>query len=239
MALLVARGRGRVSLEEVITQAVDADRLATAALTNALSGEGRSSTAARGAPDDVRRMLQMADARFTYLWSVSHARIVATKGLVRLTLLVSLLVTCYGAYPAFTLEHFDPTVTAYEAWDAAIQVLLARLALGLAVCIALCGVYVSRRPPHSRAGLLAVVPRERPGRAASRTKRSERRRASVDGVSHAECRASFNQSPNASGMERPESAAQWSEPRRRGGPANTMNVRPARFELATFGFGGH
>ena len=142
LALIVARGRGRVSLEEVITQPIDADRLAKAALANALSGKGRSSTAARGAPDDVRRMLQMADARFHYLWSVSHARVIATKGLVRLTLLVSLMVTCYGAFPAFEFEFNDTNVNGYVAWTAAIQILLARLAVGLAVCIALCGVYL-------------------------------------------------------------------------------------------------
>jgi len=142
LALIVARGRGRVSLEEVITQPIDADRLAKAALANALSGKGRSSTAARGAPDDVRRMLQMADARFNYLWSVSHARVIATKGLVRLTLLVSLMVTCYGAFPAFEFEFNDTNVNGYVAWTAAIQILLASLAVGLAVCIALCGVYL-------------------------------------------------------------------------------------------------
>jgi hypothetical protein len=146
LALFVPRGRGRVSLEEVLTQPIDADRLAKAALANALTGEGRSSTAAQGAPDDVRRMLQMADARFNYLWSVSHARVIATKGLVRLTLLVSLMVTCYGAYPAFEIEFglnlINTNVNAYEAGVAAIQVLLARLAVGLVVCIALCGVYV-------------------------------------------------------------------------------------------------
>lgn len=140
LALFVARGLGRVSLEEVITQPIDAHRLAKAALANAFSGEGRSSTAAQGASDDVRRRLQMADARFNYLWSVSHTRVIATKGLMRLTLLVSLMVTCYGAFPAFELEYNDTNVTGYEAWTAAIQILLARRALGLAVCIALTGV---------------------------------------------------------------------------------------------------
>jgi hypothetical protein len=146
LALLGARARGRVSLEQVITQPIDADRLANAALANALSGDGRSSTAARGVPDDVRRLLQMADARFNYLWSVSHARVIATKGLVRLTLLVSLMVTCYGAYPAFYLQTgFDrglSNVSTYQAWAFAFQILMARLALGLAVCSVLCAVYI-------------------------------------------------------------------------------------------------
>jgi hypothetical protein len=142
LALFVARRRDRVSLEEVITQPIDADRLAKAALANALSGDGRSGAPARGAPDDVRGMLQLADAKFNYLWSMSHARVIATKGLVHLTLLVSLMVTCYGAYPAFEFEFNDTNVTGSVALVTATQIVLARLTLGLTVCIALCGVYL-------------------------------------------------------------------------------------------------
>ena len=88
----------------------------------------------------MRRTLQMADARFNQLWSVSQARVLATKGLMHLTLLVSLAVTSYGIVPAYYFERYDPQADAFSAWMTAIQTLSERLTLGLMVCIALCGV---------------------------------------------------------------------------------------------------
>jgi hypothetical protein len=134
--------RTRTSLAEVLARRSDADGLAQAALAHAVSSEGAPTLTAVDARAEVRRLLRMANARFNYRWRLAHARTIATNGLLRLTLLVSVAIACYGAYPAFHFAHNDTNLNGYEAWFKAGELLLARLAMGLAVCTALCGLSV-------------------------------------------------------------------------------------------------
>jgi hypothetical protein len=136
LALVLFRlpGRARVTLADVLAQRIDPDRLAKAALANAVSREGGAD---RRASDEVCQTLRMADATFQYRWSVSHARVIATNRLLRLTLLVSLAITCFGTYPAFRFAYNDTNRMAAWAWFIAGELLLVRLASGLAVCVLL------------------------------------------------------------------------------------------------------
>jgi hypothetical protein len=66
---------------------------------------------------------------------MAHARVIATRGLSRLTVLLSVAEVCFGAYPAFTLAYFDTNRTAYGALLAGLNLLMTRLTIGLAVGI--------------------------------------------------------------------------------------------------------
>ncbi len=134
LALFRLPGRARVTLADVLAQRIDPDRLAKAALAHVVARDGGAD---RHASDEVCHTLRMADATFQYRWSLSHARVIATNGLLRLTWLVSWAITCFGAYPAFTLEYDDTNRTASTAWYIVGELLLERLATGLAVCILL------------------------------------------------------------------------------------------------------
>jgi hypothetical protein len=127
-------GRTRVGPGGVGGGRVDADRVARSALAGALGGI-RAGDAGVG-----ERMLPLADARFAYRWHIAHARVIATARLSRITVLVSVLVVCFGAGPTFFLAHFESHGGLYGDWVAAVTLLSTRLAIGLAVAIMLSGV---------------------------------------------------------------------------------------------------
>jgi len=136
VSALFSLGRQRLSIVEVFAQPVDPDRLARAALANAISCDGSAPHAVDAA--GVHSTLVIAHARFEYLWSVADARVHATKGLLRLTLLVSLTMTVFTAYPEYYDAFNNRNVSGSIALFNAGELLLARLAIGLGVCVALC-----------------------------------------------------------------------------------------------------
>ena len=127
-------GRTRVGPGGVAGGHVDADHVARWALADALGGTGVGH-AGVGA-----RLPPLADARFAYRWHIAHARVMATKGLSRITVLVSVLVVCFGAGPEFFLAHFESNRGLYGDWVAGVTLLSTRLAIGLAVAIMLSAV---------------------------------------------------------------------------------------------------
>jgi hypothetical protein len=141
VALFAPPERALPSMEHVLGLRVEPDALATAALARALPSEGSFNVPNAIARGDVRRLLRMANARFNYRWGLLRAHVVATQGLVRLTLLVSFAYTCYRVYPAFAFHFNDTNRPAYSAWYLAGRELLTQLAIGLAVCIALAAVH--------------------------------------------------------------------------------------------------
>jgi hypothetical protein len=142
LALFAAPWRKRLSIEDVLTQRVEPDRLSTLALAHAISCKGPFNVPDAFARPDVRRLLRMANVRFNYRWRMSYARVAATKGLLRLTLLVSFATVCYGAYPSFWDAYSNTNATLLTGWFAAGKLLLARLVIGLSVCIVLTGVHM-------------------------------------------------------------------------------------------------
>ena len=120
--------RTRLSSEAGAHGRVDADRVAIAALAGAIRGPR---------PDWDVVVSPLADARFDYRWRMAHARVVATKGLSRITVLLSVLVVCFGAGPAFFLAHWESNRGTYGDWVGGLTVLSMQLAVGLAVAILL------------------------------------------------------------------------------------------------------
>jgi hypothetical protein len=81
-------------------------------------------------------LLRSADARFAHGWHMAHARVMATKGLAVLTVLVSIAVVCLGAYTTLSIDyvlHPGGTLGLLQGLD----MVLTRLAAGLAVAGAL------------------------------------------------------------------------------------------------------
>jgi biopolymer transport protein ExbB/TolQ len=135
---------GRVSLDLLRQGAVSADRLAKAALGRTLTLERPSEThrdaSAEPSPGNreaALRTLRTADIRFRYVWRLSQASVIATRGLMPVTLLGTLFGTVVNIYPAFNWEVAGPTVTGAAAAYTVGNVTLNRLAAGLLLCAAI------------------------------------------------------------------------------------------------------
>jgi hypothetical protein len=130
-------GRRRISINDV-AKPIDAKHLAAAALAGALEPTESQRAMLAVKDDEFDYALRMADARFAYGWDMSLARVTATKGLSRLTVLISVAIMGIGVYPTMTLVLYEPFDSSLlSAWLRGAHYLMARLAIGLLVSIVL------------------------------------------------------------------------------------------------------
>ena len=135
--------RTRILLSNILDEAtVNADLLAKSALTNSVSYVASSKTPNRdarpGAGADVAlQRLKAADQRFSYLWEKARTEVTSINKLVVLTLLLSLLVIVYGAFPTWNEEFNNSKVAGFAALFGATDKLLTRLAFGLCASVVL------------------------------------------------------------------------------------------------------
>ncbi len=95
---------------------------------DAKSKEGSSST------------MSAADTEFVFLWEQCYADIKSMKRLASFTLLLSILLFVYGAFPTWSYEFNNANITGSAALVEASIILLKRLSLGVGACTAVYGV---------------------------------------------------------------------------------------------------
>lgn len=129
---------GRVTLTAVLSGAVQADTLAKLAITGGIfcedSGDKGTDVGTREADKlAVNHTLSVANVKFQYLWELSEAGVASIEQIVRLTLLLTLLVSTFGAYPTWSSAFENNNITGMAALFVAGDLLLARISLGLGV----------------------------------------------------------------------------------------------------------
>jgi hypothetical protein len=134
--------RNGVSLRDISHGGISANELAQFALTNRLLvepspfvGDYGSGDAETSGEKPTLRTLQIADTKFRYLWQLGSVDVAFMKKLVRLTLLLSLLLVVYGAFPTWSEEFNDHNVTGTVALHRAAGDLLARVTIGVTVSV--------------------------------------------------------------------------------------------------------
>jgi hypothetical protein len=138
------RPRMQISLQDICDGVIGADLLAQSALSNGVvyessgglgvSGQAASAKITR---NEFLRTVQAAESRFSYLWDMCYVDVESLKKVATFTLLLSFLVVVYGAFPTFRDFCNNSKLTAVSCLVSAIELLLARFALGLSFCAAL------------------------------------------------------------------------------------------------------
>jgi len=133
----------RIALQHVIAGTVAADLLARSALANVVYLEVGIEAAHETVDRDAAiRTLRAADTQFSYLWQLAHARVVATRGLLWLTLIVSAMIAFYGAVPEWYDLYNNQNNPGMASLMQAINIVFARFARGLFVCALLGGMCI-------------------------------------------------------------------------------------------------
>ena len=127
-------------IPDVLVRAAISGRLifeSVSAKCNRQEGQGRPSR------DCLIHPLQLADARFQYLWQRRYTDIIWIRKLSQFTILLSIFIATYGAFPTWGDQFNNRAITGAEAFFGAASLLLERLSLGLGVGTLLYGISVS------------------------------------------------------------------------------------------------
>jgi hypothetical protein len=129
-----------VSPENVAGWVLDPDLLARAALTNrplfsALAEKLPTTEPCtdRPAVEKALYTLRAAENRFLFLWEQCYADVASTRRAGRLTVLLSLVMIAYAAFPTYSLAYNNTNRPGFLAMLLTADELLALLALGLSL----------------------------------------------------------------------------------------------------------
>ncbi len=84
--------------------------------------------------------MSAADTEFVFLWEQCYADIKSMKRLASFTLLLSILLFVYGAFPTWSYEFNNANITGSAALFKASIILLRRLLLGMGACTVVYGI---------------------------------------------------------------------------------------------------
>jgi hypothetical protein len=124
----------RVSIDGLRAGTIAPDDAARLALRGKV-GDLPAAAASRPGAADACRALRAADARFNLLWDDAAAMLAANRGLLWVTLLVSVLSFVYGFIPAYNNEIDNTNRLPHQALYLSTMLLTFRLSLGLLVCV--------------------------------------------------------------------------------------------------------
>ena len=143
-ALSPLRGYKPILFRDILNGRVIASVTAKSALsgrvvTESIEGDGLDSSNALSpsAEKPTLNSLRAADSRFKYLVGKLQVDAALIQKLAWLTLLISILVVVYGAFPTLADQFNNRNVIGSVALLATADLLLSRLALGLAVFVVL------------------------------------------------------------------------------------------------------
>jgi len=91
-------------------------------------------TGEKASPEEILRIMRLAEGRFLYLWERCYTDIMSAKRACLFTILLSSLMVTYGAYPLYFGCFNDSRVSGYYCMFEAGKRLLESLSLGLSVC---------------------------------------------------------------------------------------------------------
>ncbi len=132
------RNRRQVSLDTILDGSVDHDLLCQAGLANRvqasakkLSAEDRA--ARRGKSSMALNVIRAAEWKFAYLWQRFQNQIQLLRVVIQLTVLISVLIVIYGAYPTLLDVYGHSHLTGLGALIETVRLLSTRLLMGLSV----------------------------------------------------------------------------------------------------------